>query len=183
MILAISSAPISRIFVAQRIADGASYSSVVSAKAAWVLETTSNPSRFNASPRRFAKYTLLSMRRTLTARPALPQQHFRNVADRNDPATSQDHAFQFRCSVWKTKNAAGGHELGNLFRRNGKPPFAQPQQDERLQFEFGRYRHCAQLVPSGSSLASLSACKRAASSKANSSGDKNPSGCTTGTTV
>jgi len=37
MILAISNAPISRMFVAQRMADGVSYSSVVSAKAACVL--------------------------------------------------------------------------------------------------------------------------------------------------
>src|SRR2546427_1176499 len=70
MILATSRAPISRIFVAQRIADGASYSSVVSAKAACVLDTTSKPSRFNASPSRFAKYTLLSISRTFAGRPA-----------------------------------------------------------------------------------------------------------------
>src|SRR5205814_7816739 len=70
IIFAISKAPISRIFDAQRIADGASYSRVVSANAPCVLDTTSKPSRFNASPRRFAKYTLLSMRRTLTGRPA-----------------------------------------------------------------------------------------------------------------
>src|SRR2546422_7640663 len=63
MIFAISRAPISRMFVAQRMADGASYSSVVSAKPACVLVTTSKPSRFNASPSRFVKYTLLSMRR------------------------------------------------------------------------------------------------------------------------
>src|SRR5437899_10566391 len=51
-------------------ADGVSYSSAVSANAPCVLDTTSKPSRFNASPRRFAKYTLLSMRSTLTGRPA-----------------------------------------------------------------------------------------------------------------
>ena len=55
MILAISSAPISRMLVAHRMAAGMSYSSVVSAKAACVAETTSKPSRFSASAMRFAK--------------------------------------------------------------------------------------------------------------------------------
>src|SRR5579863_1687188 len=60
---AISRAPISRRFVAQRIAIGASYSSIVSAYTACVLGTTSNPSSLSASPSRFAKYTLLSISR------------------------------------------------------------------------------------------------------------------------
>jgi len=106
-----------------------------------------------------------------------------NVAYRNDPASSQDHAFQFRCSMGKAKNTAWSNEFGNLVRRDGEPPFAQAQQDKGLQFEFGRYRHCAPLVLSRFSLAVLSASKRAASSRVSSSGDKNPSGCTTGTTV
>src|SRR5215467_4254398 len=67
---AISSAPISRMLVAQRMAPGTSYSSAVSAYAAWVLVFTSKPSRFNASPRRLAKYTLLSISRTLMGRAA-----------------------------------------------------------------------------------------------------------------
>src|SRR5215467_15385968 len=70
MMRAISSAPISRILVAQRMAPGASYSSAVSAYAACVLVVTSKPSRFNASPRRLAKYTLLSINRTLMWRAA-----------------------------------------------------------------------------------------------------------------
>src|SRR5215467_11092263 len=68
MMRAISSAPISRMLVAQRMAPGASYSRAVSAYAACVLVFTSKPSRFNASPRRLAKYTLLSISRTLMGR-------------------------------------------------------------------------------------------------------------------
>src|SRR5260370_8041032 len=56
--------------VGQSMAGGGSYSGVVSAKAACVLGTTSKPSRFSASPRRFAKYTLLSISRTFAGRPA-----------------------------------------------------------------------------------------------------------------
>ena len=41
--------------IKQTMAPGASYSSVVSAKAGWVLQVTSKPSRFRASLRRLEK--------------------------------------------------------------------------------------------------------------------------------
>src|SRR5208283_4078254 len=69
MIFAISSAPISRIFVAHTIAVGLSYSSVVSAKAACVVAVTSNPSRFSVSPSLFANSTLLSISRIFAGLP------------------------------------------------------------------------------------------------------------------
>src|SRR6266404_3891975 len=69
MIRAISSAPISRMFVEQRIAEGESYSSVVNANEACVHAFTSNPSRFNASVSRLEKYTLLSITRIFAGRP------------------------------------------------------------------------------------------------------------------
>src|SRR5580700_5610313 len=62
---AISSAPISRRFVAHMIAAGAFHSSMVSAYEAWVLRTTSNPCCRKASVRRFEKYTLLSISKIL----------------------------------------------------------------------------------------------------------------------
>src|SRR6476646_8594073 len=81
MIFAISRAPISRMLVEHKIADGASYSRAVSAYAACVLETTSKPSRFKASPSRFAKYTLLSINKIFGPRPggitAWPQEERR----------------------------------------------------------------------------------------------------------
>src|SRR5216684_1231379 len=83
----------------------------------------------------------------------------------------------------KAKHPARGHQFCNLVRRNGKPPFAQAQQDERLHFEFGRDRHKLGSVTSGFWAAAASVCRRAESSRASSSDDKNPSGCTTGTTV
>src|SRR5216684_2609434 len=105
-----------------------------------------------------------------------------HVAYRNNPPSSQNHAFDFRRVVRKTKNAAGRDEFRNLSRRHGETPFAQSQQDERLQFEFERLRHRASSVPSAPSSAGFSTGSRAASSKASSSDERNPSGWTTGTT-
>src|SRR3981189_417687 len=69
MIRANSSAPISRMLVEQRIAEGMSYSSVVSANEACVQALTSKPSRFRASPSLLEKYTLLSISRIFAGRP------------------------------------------------------------------------------------------------------------------
>src|SRR5271166_4500730 len=68
-IFAISSAPISRILVAHTMAAGVSYSSVVNAKPACVVRVTSKPSRFSASPSRFANNTLLSIKRIFAGLP------------------------------------------------------------------------------------------------------------------
>jgi hypothetical protein len=65
------------------------------------------------------------------------KQCFGNITHGNDAASSQDYPFHFWCLVRETKNSARGHELGNLIRSNGKSPFSQAQEDERLQFEFG----------------------------------------------
>src|SRR5258708_12437494 len=67
--LGISRGPISRIFVAHTITEGALYSSVVSANAACVAVVTSNPSRRNASPSLFENSTLLSINRIFAGFP------------------------------------------------------------------------------------------------------------------
>src|SRR5260370_40268589 len=101
----------------------------------------------------------------------LSEKHFRNVAYGNNPSTPQNHSFQPGGMMRESKNTARGDEFSNLVCRNGKPPFAQPQQDERLQLDFGRYRHCGESASSRAAAAAvLSACRTAASSKASSSG-------------
>ena len=110
-------------------------------------------------------------------------EHFRNVAHRNNPSTPQNHSFQPGGMMRESKNTARGDEFSNLVCRNGKPPFAQPQQDERLQLEFGRYCHESLTVPSVFSTLRLAGGGMNASRSESSSGDRKPSGCTTGITV
>src|SRR5260221_1280659 len=85
----------------------------------------------------------------------LSDKHFRNVAHRNNPSAAQNHAFQPRRAVRESKNAARGDKFSNLFCRNGKPSFAQPQQDERLQFDFCRYCHCGESASSRAAAAKI----------------------------
>src|SRR5271167_429735 len=107
---------------------------------------------------------------------------FRDVADWDNPAAPQNHAFEFWRAMRKPENAARGHQLGNLHRRHGKAAFAKPQQNERLRSGLDRLDHSGKAIPSPGSASGSDSGTSEASSKANSSAVKNPSGFTTGIT-
>src|SRR5689334_3624245 len=91
---------------------------------------------------------------------AASNQLFSNVADRHDSSAPQNDAFNFRRLVRETKNAAWRNQLRGSVGGNRKSPFAQSQQDEGLQFEFGGDSHlilrCVNSIPCPSQYRHLS---------------------------
>src|SRR5258708_15754771 len=114
---------------------------------------------------------------------ALYNEAFHHIAYRYNPASPHNPALNLRGAMWKPKNAARGHQFGDLVRRERKSPLAEPEQDERLHFGFGRLAHCVRSASSSALASGVSSDCNAASSKATSSGVRNPSGARTGTTL
>ena len=126
-------------------------------------------------------------------------QGFGDITNGNDAAAAEDDAFDFRGVVSKTKHTAGGDKLGNLCSGEREAAIAKTKQDEGLQPGIGDEGHWVKLASvlstpvrlllvvessrSGSKSESSVDGDIAASRTNNSSGVKNPSGLTTGTTT
>src|SRR5579871_3046153 len=127
----------------------------------------------------------------------------------HDSATAHHDAFYFLCLMRKAKDSAGRDQLGDIARGNGETALRKPKQHERL----GLGRRCHWIGPTESRVASfenadgmseindpgvalldatvgstsspvgVSAGSTTESSAKSSSGVRNPSGFTTGTTI
>src|SRR5579872_3177999 len=105
-----------------------------------------------------------------------------HVTDGYDAAAPQNHALKFRRAMRKAKDAARGHQLRNLHRSNGKATLTKPQKNERLRSGFDGLGHSGNSIPSPVSSPGIVSGTTDASSSANSSAVRNPSGFTTGIT-
>jgi hypothetical protein len=68
-----------------------------------------------------------------------PGQSVRNIADRNDSASPQQHSIKFLGAMWESEKSRGSHEFGDVASGYGKAPLSQAEKNERGRVRLGAH--------------------------------------------